>query len=264
MENECNCGYKAFYYQKTENYKKWDVYKCGHVMIESKRKTKCDMNNCVYVCDISIPETKEPVKFEQNKLEDPETMYKKQLAKYIDLCEITKHLPNKYRWNYIANINYLLKKLNFPLYFEEKETLESLKIRIKGKCYPKKIYKSHFPINLVEYPPCLSVIVKKEKKKTKTKTNTNTNTKTTVQKDSKKTTRVYSKYYLEEKEDPEDPEDPEEKEETDEVPKKKEYISESESESGSEEDENDNTFDIDNYDSGEDYEDLDDGGAFSD
>lgn len=248
MENECNCGYKAFYYQKIEDNKKWNVYKCGHFMIESKRKTKCDMNNCVYVCDISIPETKEPVKFEQNKVEDPETMYREKLDKYIDLCEITKHLPIKYRWGYTANINYLLKKLNFPLYFEETETLESLKIRIKGKCYPKKIYKSPFPINLVEYPPCLSVIVKKEKKKTKT----------TVQKDPKKTTRVYSKYYLEEKEDPE------EKEKTEEVSKQKEYISESEAESEAEEDENDNTFDVDNYDSDEDCEDFDDGGAFSD
>jgi len=213
-------------------------------MIESKRKTKCDMNKCAYVCDISIPETKEPDKFEKKILEDPETMYREQLDKYIDLCEITKHLPIKYRWNYIANINYLLKKLNFPLYFEETETLESLKIRIKGKCYPKKIYKSPFPINLVEYPPCLSVMVKKEKTKKKTKT------RSTVQKDPKKTTRVYSKYYLEEKEDPE------EKEETE--------VTESESVSEAEEDENDNTFDIDNYDSGEDYEDLDDGGAFSD
>ena len=245
---KCECGYSAFYYQKTENYKKWDIYKCGHVMIESKRKTKCDMNKCVYVCDISIPETKEPIKFVQNKVEDPETLYRERLSKYIELCEITKHLHNKYRWNYIANINYLLNKLNFPLYFEETETLESLKIRIKEKCYPKKIYKSSFPINLVEYHECLSVMVKKEKKKTKTR----------VEKDSKKTAKVHSKYYLEEKEDPE------EKEDTDKVPKEKEYISESESDSEPEEDENDNTFDVDNYDSGEDCEEFDDGGAFSD
>lgn len=240
---KCDCRYTAFYYQKIEDCKKWNVYKCGHTMIESKKKTKCDMNICEYISDICIPEKKQAVKFEIKKEEEnPEELYRRELNKFIYLCEITKDFSKKYRWNYIAHINYFLNKLNFPLYFEEKESLESLKNRSCKAYVPKQNKENTFPMKLIEYPEYLAVIKpsKSEKKENKKKKKVSVITEKT-------------KFYI----NSEEPEEEESKNKIEPV------ILESETESEPEA-EDDNTFDIDNYDSGEDYEDFDDGGAFSD
>ena len=44
---KCDCGYQAFFYEKIFDNKKYHVYKCGHAMIDSKKKTSCAMDNCV-------------------------------------------------------------------------------------------------------------------------------------------------------------------------------------------------------------------------
>ena len=243
---KCDCGYTAFYYQKFADNKKWNVYECGHAMIESKKKTKCDMNICEYISEINCPETKKHIVHIQKEKIEVEKLYRDDLQKYIHLCEITQKFSKKYRWNYISNINFLLRKLNFDLYFEDKETLESLKHRIKNKCVPRLIKKSEFPIKLVDYPDYLAVLKKEpiiiEKKKKKT------------EKIKKKSEKIKKKHLLLEGDD---------REENENENKPREEILPSDAESDSE-DEGDNTFDVDNYDSGEDYEDFDDGGAFSD
>tara|TARA_B100000085_G_C18488965_1_gene490496 strand:+ start:287 stop:1036 length:750 start_codon:yes stop_codon:yes gene_type:complete len=248
---KCDCGYTAFYYEKISDNKKWSVYKCGHIMTESKKKTKCDMDVCEFVRDIVPPELKKIKNIETPDIKNPEKEYRTNLDKYIYLCEITKDKNKKYRVNYIANINFILNKLNFPLYFEETENLDSLKQRIKQKYYPKKRIVSNFPVNLVEYPPGLSVISLKSKKKIRKKI-------------TDKSSQIYATGYLEEKESLEEKETLEQKETLE--GKKEECLSGSEYDSSEDENENenDNTFDVDNYDSEEDYEEFDDGGAFSD
>ncbi len=250
---KCECGYNAFYYQKTTENKKWDIYKCGHVMVESKKKTKCDMNICKYVSETNCPETKKPKVHIQEEKINSEKLYRDDLQKYIHLCEITKTFSKKYRWNYIANINFLLRKFNFDLYFEDKETLESLKHRIKNKYTPRVIKKTEFPIKLVDYPDYLDVI-KEELVITEKKKKITEKKKKITEKKKKITEKIKKKHFLLEGD---------ELEENENKNKLKEEILPSDAESDSE-DEGDNTFDIDNYDSGEDYEDFDDDGAFSD
>tara|TARA_Y100000741_G_scaffold346058_1_gene312051 strand:- start:7152 stop:7880 length:729 start_codon:yes stop_codon:yes gene_type:complete len=241
---KCDCGYDAFYYEKITDNKRFNVYKCGHVAIDTKRKTKCDMNIIKYVSDITQKETKTEEKciLYNQVYESPEEKYRKDLYNYINLCDITKNFSSKYRFSYIANINFILNKLGFPLYFEEKETLESLKTRVKCKSNHKLQYKPETKIILVEVPDYLAVNRKSNKciKKSKKKNNTEFIDKV-------------SHLFINEDEPYENTQN-----------KKEENLildSDSESENDSEED---NTFDVDNYDSENDYEDLDDGGAFSD
>ena len=237
---KCECGYPAFYYQKFSENKKWNVYKCGHIMIESKKKTKCNMNKCEYISDISFNVSIQENIDTPNKIINKEELYKNKLLDYIHLCEITKTFCKKYRLNYIANINYYLKKLNFELYFEEKETLENLKSRIRKKYTPRIIKPDLYPIKLVQYPKYLEVN-KKEKLNKKKKR------KTVISK--------IKKIYI-------STEEREEKEE--EILSNDESDNESDNESDIDSEEKDDTFDIDNYDSGDNYDDFDDGGAFSD
>lgn len=198
-------------------------------MAETRKKTKCDMNICEFIRDIEFPEIEQKKNVYVDSSTDQEDIYRKNLDKYIHLCEITSELSKKYRTNYIANINFILNKLNFKLYFEETETLETLKNRINIKCKPKKQYVSKFPIRLIDYPDNLGVIPAKKRFK----------------KSSKKTTYLkYIKKYAEDS-------DEEKKDNSD-------------SESDADSAEADNTFDIDNYESEEEYDDMDDGGAFSD
>lgn len=244
---KCECGYNAFYYEKITDNKKFDVYKCGHVAIESKRKTKCDMNITEYISGINCKEDKVEIKsrvYELNFL-DPEEKYRKDLYNYINLCDITKKFSSVHRFSYIANINFILNKLGFPLYFEEKETLESLKTRVKSKVNYKVQYKPETKTILVEVPDYLAVnsknikCIKKNKKKNKKKNNT-------------EIIHKISNLLINEEEPVENVQNEEE-----EI-----LISDSESEYNSNNE--DNTFDVDNYDSDNDYQDPDDGGAFSD
>jgi hypothetical protein len=241
---KCECGYKAFYYQKIEDNKKLNVYKCGHVAIESKRKTKCDMNIIEYVSDITHIHNKDYTKsdsFHVNK-EDPEKKYREELHKLIYLCDITKDFSSVHRFSYIANINFILNKLGFPLYFEEKETLDSLKTRINCKANYKLKYKPETKTILVEVPEYLAVHRKNSK---------------SIKKSKKKITShdVKTPIFLINEVEP----DEDVKNEKEEI-----LISGSDSDSDYMSNEEDNMFDVDNYDSENDNEDNGDDGAFSD
>lgn len=240
---KCDCGYNAFYYQWFYEGKRYDVYKCGYAMIESKKRTKCDLIVCNYISDIKNVTTESNAKEISTRTSqktvnvNAEKTYKDELIKYIHLGQITQNFSKKYRANYIANINFLLNKLNFKLYFEETETLESLKCRVAEKCVAKPKKKNNLPIRLVEYPDYLGLTEEvkiKSKNQKKKKTDVNKKTKLLIN------------------------DDEEEMKQSEEKQSEEVLLSDSES------DEEDNTFDVDNYDSGDDCEDFEDGGAFSD
>ena len=100
---KCNCGYTAFYYQKFSDNKRWNVYKCGHVIIESKKKTKCDMNICEYVSDIkevNFTETEEKIVY-TTETPNPEKVYR-------NVAGITSQILIFYLED--LTLNYTLKK----------------------------------------------------------------------------------------------------------------------------------------------------------
>ena len=222
---KCYCGYPAFFYRAHSDDKKYNVYKCGHTNVESKKKMSCEMDFREFVGDIPgvFKETPTTEHIIQEK-EDPIEKTKQEIRNYIYLCEITKYKTG----NYIANINHLLGRLNFKLYFPERETLESLKTRIEDKHVPRVPKKNIFPVNIIEYPECFKIKQTKPRRKK-------------VVKKQVKFNPVIARV----------------------VPRKPtEEILLSDAETDESEDEMDNTFDVDNYDSGEDMD--DDEGAFSD
>ena len=234
---KCDCGYTAFYYTAFTDNKKWNVYKCGHTNVESKKKTKCEMDFREFIEDIPMAcDVSEDVDEEIVDTEDPEMKIKKKIREYIHLCEITKYG----RGNYIANINHLLRRLNFQLYFAERETLESLKARLENKYVPRVPKKSIYPLNIIEYPDCLKIKTTQPHKK-----------KSTNKKP--KSTGAARSFILNT-----DITEPEEEDK-----KPKEEMLPSDTETDTEDELDDNTFDVDSYDSGEDHDDYD-GGAFSD
>lgn len=250
---KCECGTSAFFYEKICDDKKWHIYKCGLILSETKKKVKCNFLIEKFITDVSCTNI-EPVVLEDktvNKV-SAEEYYITELNKYINLCEITKCRPKRFRGNYIANINYILNKLNFPLYFEETESLESLKERVKQKIIPRKKIEKGFPIKLIDYPEYLKPLkIKKEKqggKKIITKKS--------------KSVHIDSKLPNYEKE--EENEINEEKSGGYKIINVDEKMLESDNDSDEESDEVNNTFDVDEYDSVEEYADCDDGGAFSD
>ena len=228
---KCDCGYTAFYYTAFTDNKKWNVYKCGHTNVESKKKTKCEMDFREFIEDIPMAcDTISETHVVPQEKGNTEENLKQEIRNYIHLCEITKYKKG----NYIANINQLLSRLNFRLFFPERETLESLKARLNNKCVPRAEKKNIFPVNIIEYPECFKIKqIRPKRKKEVKKSNVSNQVSTFIP--NADTTQSRWK--------------------TDELP--------SDAESEDEADEMDNTFDVDNYDSGEDDDD-DDGGAFSD
>jgi hypothetical protein len=137
---------------------------------------------------------------------------------------------------FFSNINFNLKKLGFPLFFINKETINSLKLRIYNVFLKKTIKKKYYPVVILEIPENLKTINKKNTLKNKRVEKRNA------------TNKAVPNLILHE----------------DEFIKKIKNMeiksdSESESESGAE----DNSFDVDNYDSDE-IEQYDESGGLSD
>lgn len=252
---KCDCGLNAFFYEKICKEGRLHFYKCGLILSESKKKVKCDFLIEKYVGEapMDVCKKEETANKEMSNKIGPEENYRLDLKKYINLCEITKDRPIRLRANYLANINYILNKLNFPLFFEETESLESLKERIKQKCIPKRKIESNFPIKLIDYPEYLKPVeIKKGKKEKK---------KIVAEKRVKMDSKVSDYEKEEEKETSE--------EKTDGYNivnvnvNVNEKILESDNESDEESDIENNTFDVDDYESVDEYDDCDVGG-FSD
>jgi hypothetical protein len=240
----CSCGIPAFFYEtiKSDN-NKYSVYKCGAVYSESKRG-KCGLNVETLLNKITMPM---PLQLAQSVIKQDETVREekdtkieiyKNLDNYIYLLEISKNNYGMSEDNYISNINFILKKLNLPLFFQKNENLMSLKLRIYDIPLKKPPIKRLFPVSILEIPENLRVQNKKSICKTKTVFN-----------------RGCKKFDI-----PRlvlNPED------IISSIKKLEIKSDSEQDSESENEE-DNTFDVDNSDSEMEDNFCDDGGGLSD
>ena len=173
----CKCGIPAFFYTtiKQDRYK-YQIFKCGSVASELKYKEKCDFK-IEKRLNLVIEEKTVCEKVDEIKEEhiDFESSIKKEIEHYIYLYEISKNNFGLCRNNYLSNINYYLKKLDFPLFFIEKESLESLKRRITN-VYVKKIKrKNDCPLKLLEIPDNLRYTppIKKSRMIRKTKNTSN-------------------------------------------------------------------------------------------
>tara|TARA_B110001450_G_scaffold42652_1_gene38895 strand:- start:13180 stop:13917 length:738 start_codon:yes stop_codon:yes gene_type:complete len=243
----CACGSKAFFFEKITQDGIFNVYKCD--TSETKKKGKCDFFYTEKIKDVFFidPPPREEIYDKIEKIEkiNPRELYIKKINLYIKLYKNVTHLPKEYSTNYIANINYILKRLYMPLFFEDKESIETLSKRIELNVCKKYIAPDNiFPIRLLEYTQELEI-----KKKVKSDNKRNFKSKRKVRTERKVNNKLNFNSFIEE----------EDKEEED--TENKSICSDSDSESNI--DENDNTFDIDKYDS-EPEDEVDDSGAFSD
>jgi hypothetical protein len=142
----CLCKINAFSYETLEqtgdSFQRVRISKCGTLLSDGKKKTKCDYYNKSTIKTGIIIEERKIVKF------NPVRVYKgtynevcrKEIDMYIHLCNITKDVPIVKKGTYHANINYNLNNLNYSLFFEETETIEQLIIRLQSP--PDKIPKN--------------------------------------------------------------------------------------------------------------------------
>ena len=238
----CKCGNKTFFFEKTTYEGTFNVFKCDTQ--ETNKKGKCDF--------YYSQKTKDPIKIitecvsqtmETHEEVNPREIYMKDLNKYIRLLKNVTHLPKEYSTDYIANINYILKRLNMKFYFEDTESTECLEKRIKNnECIPDKpdISKITYPLKLTEYPPELGPPLK------------------TTRKRIRKVKRDVGVHKLDFKNFIEDDEKAKQEEEID-----NKSVCSYKSSDMSDDDDNDKTFDVDDCDSDVD-ESFDDTGAFSD
>lgn len=125
----CNCKDPCFMLTQLSHKGKFEIYKCNNIF-DSKKKKKCDFVKEIFISEIktSLDDEKTTKKTENKPVV---TDLRKDLDKYIKLFELSysKNLPVG---NICANINFILKRLNYKLFFEEKESIDSLKIRISN------------------------------------------------------------------------------------------------------------------------------------
>lgn len=241
----CKCGIKALFFEKTTSDGTFNIFKCDTQ--ETKKKVKCDLYYSQKIKDPVILDTPDTTQTYLYTEVNPSETYMKDLNRYIYLLKNATLLPKEYSTDYIANINYILRRLNKKFYFEDTESIESLETRIKNNEYiPSRpdTTSIKFPLKLTEYPPELSVPLKtKSKKKEKTKSR-------------EKIKKLDLKNFIVEEEI---------SKQGDEDDNKSDFTENSNesSDENKDDDDNDNTFDIDDYNSDVD-ETFDDTGAFSD
>ena len=170
----CKCGVQAFFYEiiKADGIK-FSVYKCGTLASESKRG-KCSLNLEIFVNKIKVVETliytpnnTKQLEILQEEICDPKIKIYKNLENYIYLLEISKNNYGMSKDNYVSNINFLLKKLNLPLFFPNNELLTSLKFRLYDTSCKKKYNQELYPISILEIPDNLRTQNRKCIRKTK-------------------------------------------------------------------------------------------------
>tara|TARA_B110000971_G_scaffold209749_1_gene236229 strand:- start:6869 stop:7591 length:723 start_codon:yes stop_codon:yes gene_type:complete len=165
----CNCGNRSLFFEKTVSDGVFNVFKCDAP--DGKKKGKCDFFYTEKIKDAPRSDPIKNIKPNQeivHKEENPRKHYIKCLNRYIKLYKSTIILPGDYSKNYIANINYILKRLHMPFYFDDIESIESLEVRIMKNIrveYIKPI--NVYPIKITDYPSELAVNskVKKTKKR---------------------------------------------------------------------------------------------------
>jgi hypothetical protein len=255
----CNCKEVCFTYESTkrisgEKCGTYKINKCSAMIFsDCKKKKKCDFFQETLIREF-ITENIDKRKDLTIKSTKKKPNYLSQLNWYIHLYEIVNEANTKTDIfdhsiaSYVANINYLLNILKYKLFFEDREGIEGLKLRLKGPSDNIETRKKNrYPVVLVDIPEYLKPNVVHNIKKQK------------VRKSNKKSlcklgTDIFEKldeagkeiYPLNKNEDSDDEEKEEEGEEE-----------------GDEEEEEEGGFDVDDYVS--DNEDsYGDGGEFSD
>jgi len=230
----CDCGTLAFYYTTIkEDEIKYEIYKCGTLLSENKK------GKCLFNVEIPLKKIKHPEFCIVKDIAEKKIVKKsiiEELEKYIYLFEISKNNYGMSKDNYISNINFNLKKLGFPLFFKQEETINSLKLRIYNVVYKKPIKKNYYPIVILEIPENLKTINKKHTFKNKKVERKNTTIK------SFPNLILHEDVFLN---------------------KIKNMEIKSDSESGTDSGDEDNSFDVDNYDSDE-VDNYDESGGLSD
>ena len=125
----CNCKDPCFMLTQFSQEGKFEVYKCNNIS-ESKKKKKCDFVKKIFISEIKISSENEKT-IKMNEIKHQATDLRKDLNNYINLFELSysKNLPVG---NICANINFILKRLNYKLFLEENESINDLKIRISN------------------------------------------------------------------------------------------------------------------------------------
>jgi hypothetical protein len=217
----CNCGEPCFTFTKFTQDKKFLSKRCGSFS-DSKKKKKCDYKEDTFICDIIFPQAMET---ECNVSVSKKKDLRTQLNHYIHLYEISTKTGN-----ISANINFILKQMNYKLFFDTVENIQDLKKRLELPPDNIITFKHFKPVVLVEVPEYLKVIPEKTKEATK--------------KHKEKTYKMSTTYLR---------------------PTSKKHDSESERDSDSDSDVDENGgFDIENYDTDDNQDDFYDDGNFSD
>jgi hypothetical protein len=171
IKMNCTCGVPAFFYETIKSDKmKYSVYKCGTLYSESKRG-KCEFILETALNKITLTSPSRDVNQPEISLKktlDSKTEIYENLKNYIYLLEISKNNYGLSKNNYISNINFILKKLNLPLFFPNREFLTSLKFRIYDIPRKKNTKNTLYPITIIEIPDNLKTQNKKYIRKSKT------------------------------------------------------------------------------------------------
>jgi len=219
----CNCGEPCFTFTKFTQDKKFLSKRCGSFS-DSKKKKTCNYREDTFICDIIFPQSTEAV----CTIRAPEKQdLRTRLEHYIHLYEITRDASIK-NGNILANINFILKHLNYKLFFEERENIYDLKKRLEMPPDNVITFKHFKPVTLIEVPEDLKVVNAKLNKTNKSK---------------KKNYKVDMTYCIRNT--------------------KKQHGSDSENDSDSDS-KTDGGFDVENYDTDEDQDDFYDDDNFSD
>lgn len=125
----CNCKDPCFMLTQLSQEGKFEIYKCNNIF-ESKKKKKCDFVKKIFICEIKINSDNKKIP-KPNKIKPISVNFIKNLNDYIKLFELSysKNLPVG---NICANINFILKRLNYKLFIMENESINALKIRISN------------------------------------------------------------------------------------------------------------------------------------
>lgn len=155
----CDCGEPCFSFTKISTEGRSVHYRCGSTLNEKKKKT-CTFKNSEFIGKVDfVYKPKQVVTEYPNYVPN----YRNDLEKYIKLYKLSSG-KNLNTGNILANINYLLNKLNYKLFFDETESIENLENRLQKA--PDNIrvkQKELFPLVFVEVPEYLKVNNKSEK-----------------------------------------------------------------------------------------------------
>lgn len=156
MQEICDCKLSCFTFTKFTQDQKYISYRCGSYIPECKKKT-CNYKKDVLICSITFPKNiknKDDI-IVHSKKDDFEV-----LNNYIHLYEIT-YGKNLKIGNIIANINFILSKLNYKPFLTERENIQQLKQRITRPPDNIVIKKKSKPMILIEVPENLKTVTKK-------------------------------------------------------------------------------------------------------